>query len=32
MFKEAKPLDAEGVKGAVLDGAAPARIAGSPAR
>lgn len=27
MFKEAKPLDANGAKGAGLDGAAPARIA-----
>ncbi|NJM34783.1 MAG: PBP1A family penicillin-binding protein [Rhodomicrobium sp.] len=32
MFKEAKPLDPDGVKGATLEGAAPARVAGSPSR
>ena len=34
MFKESKPLDANGTKGAALDSAAPARVAtetgGSP--
>lgn len=32
MFKEAKPVDANGVKGASLDGQTPARIAGAGGR